>query len=214
MLDDDGWKKGPDGIRAKNGVKLSFLYQTSTNSVRQATQELVKDMWSQIGVAVELRNISASVYFGGDPASPDTFQKFYADVEMYTNNFDGTDPEKYLAGWLCNKIPSPANGWQGENEPRYCNPAYDKKVAELSKTADPAKRDELSKELNDMLTEDGAHIPLVHRGSLSAASVTLQGVKMTPGTVNSGTSPTGRARSDDACRAGPSAGPHPHFSPR
>lgn len=76
LLDDAGWVKGADGIRAKNGVKLSFLYQTSTNSVRQATQELVKDMWSQIGVASELRNVSASVFFGGDPASPDTFQKF------------------------------------------------------------------------------------------------------------------------------------------
>lgn len=106
LLDDAGWVKGSDGIRAKNGVKLSFLYQTSTNSVRQAAQELVKDMWSQIGVASELRNVSASVFFGGDPASPDTFQKFYADVEMYTNNFDGTDPEKYLAEWLCDKIPT------------------------------------------------------------------------------------------------------------
>ncbi|TWF52099.1 peptide ABC transporter substrate-binding protein [Neorhizobium alkalisoli] len=178
LLDDAGWKKGPDGIRAKNGVKLSFLYQTSTNSVRQATQELVKDMWSQIGVATELRNISASVYFGGDPASPDTFQKFFADIEMLTNNFDGTDPEKYLAGWLCDKMPTPANGWQGENEVRYCNPAYDKKVAELSKTADPAKREALSKELNDMLTEEGAHIPLVHRGSTSSHSLMLEGVKM------------------------------------
>lgn len=164
LLDDAGWKKGPDGIRAKNGVKLSYLYATSTNSVRQATQELVKDMWSQIGVGAELRNASASVFFGGDPASPDTFQKFYADVEMYTNNFDGTDPEKYLAEWLCDKVPGPANGWQGQNIPRYCNPAYDKLLGELSKTAELDKRATLAKQLNDMLTEEGAHIPLVHRG--------------------------------------------------
>jgi len=178
LLDDAGWVKGPDGIRAKNGVKLSFLYQTSTNSVRQAVQELVKDMWSQIGVGAELRNISASVFFGGDPASPDTFQKFYADVEMYTNNFDGTDPEKYLAEWLCDKVPSPANGWQGQNIPRYCNPKFDELLAVLSKTADPAKREELAKQLNDMLTEDGAHIPLIHRGNVSSHSLTLEGVKI------------------------------------
>ncbi|MFK3779717.1 peptide ABC transporter substrate-binding protein [Agrobacterium sp. NPDC089420] len=178
LLDDAGWVKGADGIRAKNGVKLSFLYQTSTNSVRQATQELVKDMWSQIGVASELRNVSASVFFGGDPASPDTFQKFYADVEMYTNNFDGTDPEKYLAEWLCDKIPAPENGWQGQNIPRYCNPEFDKLVGELSKTADLGKRAELSKQLNDMLTEEGAHIPLIHRGSVSSHSLTLEGVRM------------------------------------
>ncbi|MGV8936523.1 MAG: peptide ABC transporter substrate-binding protein [Allorhizobium sp.] len=178
MLEDAGWKMGSDGIRAKDGVKLSFLYQTSTNSVRQGTQALVKDMWKQIGVDVELRNISASVFFGGDPASPDTFQKFYADVQMYTNNFDGTDPEKYMAGWKCDKAPTPANGWQGENEPRYCNADYDKLVDTLGKTGNLEERAAIAKQLNDMLSNDGAQIPLIHRGQPSAVNVTLMGVKM------------------------------------
>lgn len=178
LLDDAGWVKGSDGIRAKDGVKLSFLYQTSTNSVRQATQALVKDMWQQIGVESELRNVSASVFFGGDPASPDTFQKFYADVQMYTNNFDGTDPEKYMAGWMCDKIPSPANGWQGENIVRYCNPEYDALVKELGKTGKLEDRAVIAKKLNDMLSNDVAQIPLIHRGQPSAVSATLEGVKM------------------------------------
>jgi peptide/nickel transport system substrate-binding protein len=178
LLDEAGWERGSDGIRAKDGVRLSYLYSTSTNSVRQATQELVKAMWAEIGVDAELRNASASVFFGGDPASPDTFQKFYADVLMYTNNFDGTDPEKYLAEWLCDKMPSPANGWQGQNIPRYCNPEYDAMVGELSKTADLEKRAEISKQLNDMLTAEGAHIALVHRGDQSSFATSLQGVLM------------------------------------
>lgn len=178
LLDDAGWVKGSDGIREKNGVKLSFLFQTSTNSVRQATQALVKDMWAQIGVAAELRNISANVFFGGDPASPDTFQKFYADVQMYTNNFDGTDPEKYMAGWMCDKIPSPASGWQGENIVRYCNPEYDALVKQLGKTGKLEERAEIAKKLNDMLSNDVAQIPLIHRGQPSAVSATLDGVKM------------------------------------
>jgi peptide/nickel transport system substrate-binding protein len=179
LLDEAGWKKGSDGIRAKGGVKLNFLYQTSTNSVRQGTQALVKDMWSQIGVGVELRNIAASVFFGGDPASPDTYQKFYADVQMYTNNFDGTDPEAYLAGWRCDKIPSPKTGWQGENMPRYCNEAYDALSKKLSQTAKMDERVKIVKELNDMLTDDMAQIPLVYRGQPSAFANTLTGIKMT-----------------------------------
>jgi peptide/nickel transport system substrate-binding protein len=178
LLDDAGWVMGSDGIREKDGVKLSFLYQTSTNSVRQGTQALVKDMWSQIGVSVELRNISASVFFGGDPASPDTFQKFMADIQMYTNNFDGTDPEKYMAGWMCDKIPNPANGWQGENIVRYCNPEYDALVKELGQTGELEKRAEIAKKLNDMLSNDVAQIPLIHRGQPSAVNNTLLGVKM------------------------------------
>ncbi|MDQ0419222.1 peptide/nickel transport system substrate-binding protein [Peteryoungia aggregata LMG 23059] len=178
LLEDAGWKMGSDGIREKDGVKLSFLYQTSTNSVRQGTQALVKDMWSQIGVSVELRNISASVFFGGDPASPDTFQKFYADIQMYTNNFDGTDPEKYMAGWMCDKLPSPANGWQGENIVRYCNPEYDALVKKLGTTGKLEDRAVIAKQLNDMLSNDVAQIPLIHRGQPSAVNNTLLGVKM------------------------------------
>jgi peptide/nickel transport system substrate-binding protein len=106
LLDDAGWVRGSDGVRAKDGVRLSILYQTSTNGVRQGTQALIKQMWGEIGVETELKNISASVFFGGDQSSPDTFQKFFSDIEMYTNNFDGTDPEKYMASWTCKEIPS------------------------------------------------------------------------------------------------------------
>ncbi|MCO6188305.1 peptide ABC transporter substrate-binding protein [Rhizobium sp. L1K21] len=178
LLDEAGWKMGSDGIREKDGVKLSYLYQTSTNSVRQATQALIKDWWSQIGVAAELRNVSANVFFGGDPASPDTFQKFYADVQEYANQFDGADPEKYLAGWMCDKIPNPSNGWQGENIVRYCNPEYDALIQELGKTAELEKRAEIAIKANDMLTDDFAQIPIIYRGSLSASSTSLEGVKI------------------------------------
>ena len=177
LLDEAGWVAGADGVREKDGKKLHLLYQTSTNPVRQDFQALVKGWWEEIGVSVELKNIDASVFFGGDAGSPDTFQKFYADVEMYANNFDGTDPEPYLAQYMCDKIPGPANQWQGENINRFCDPAYDALVKEMSATADMAKRGELAKTMNGMLTKDTMTIlPLVDRGRLSAASVTLGGV--------------------------------------
>ena len=177
LLDDAGWKPGSDGVRAKNGVRLAFQFQTSTNSVRQATQALLKDMWSQIGVAVELRNISASVFFGSDPSSPDTMRKFYADIQMYTNFYEGTDPQSYLAGWTCDVIPSPKNGWQGENNPRFCDPEFDAMVATLSKTAAPAERTRLIKALNDRLVANADVIPLIYRGLPSAYSNKLAGIR-------------------------------------
>jgi peptide/nickel transport system substrate-binding protein len=177
LLEESGWTLGADGVRTKDGMRLSILYQTSTNAVRQDFQAVIKQWWNEIGVEVELKNIDASVYFGGDPGSPDTFQKFYADVEMYANNFDGTDPEPYLAQYLCTKIPGPDNGWQGENINRFCDPAYDALVAELSQTGEIEKRAELSKRLNEMLTKDSyVIVPLVDRGRNSAHSNTLGGV--------------------------------------
>lgn len=180
LLDEAGWTVGSDGIREKDGVKLSLLYQTSTNSVRQGTQALIKQMWSEIGVETELRNISGSVFFGGDPSSPDTFQKLYADVEMFTNNFDGTDPEKYMANWRCSEIPSPKNNWLGGNNPRYCSEEYDALVQTLAGTAKIEERAEIAKKLNDMLMESGAIIPLIHRGRVAAVANTIEGHAMNP----------------------------------
>ena len=139
-------------------------------------QALIKQWWSEIGIDAELRNLSASVFFGGDPGSPDTFQKFYADIEMYANTFNGTDPQAYLGNGLCDKAPSPASQWQGENISRFCDPEYDALHAELTRTADIDKRGEIGRALNDMAVERGMMIPLVHRGRVSAHANSLGGV--------------------------------------
>ena len=178
LLEEAGWTDTDgDGIRDKDGKKLSLLYQTSTNAVRQDFQALIKDWWSQIGVETELRNVDASVFFGGDPGSPDTFQKFYADVEMYANNFDGTDPQSYLAAYRCGNEPKPSSQWQGENINRFCNEEYDALLDELARTGELSKRGEIAIKLNEMITKDTMTIvPLVDRGRVSAASTTLGGV--------------------------------------
>ena len=173
ILDTDG-----DGVRELDGVPLRVLYQTSTNAVRQDTQALIKQWWSEIGIDAELRNIDASVFFGGDPASPDTYQKFYADVEMYTNNFAGVDPEAYMANWRCSEIPSPATQWQGSNIQRFCSEEYDALVTEMSMTAELEERGRLAREMNDMLVQNWTIIPLIHRGGVSAHANTLGGVRM------------------------------------
>lgn len=169
-VDSDG-----DGIREYEGTPLSVLYQTSTNAVRQSNQELVKSYWDQIGVETELRNIDASVFFGGDPASPDTYQKFYADIEMYTNGPGGADPQSYMGNWTCDQVVTSEN-FGGGNIARYCNPDYDAKWAEYNETADPEGRAQITIELNDMLVQDGVMVPLIWRASVSAFSNEIQGV--------------------------------------
>ncbi|MAQ82861.1 MAG: peptide ABC transporter [Maritimibacter sp.] len=179
VLEEAGWTDTDgDGIRDKDGIKLSVLYQTSTNAVRQDTQALVKQWWEEIGIETELRNIDASVFFGGDPGSPDTFQKFFADIEMYTNNFAGVDPEAYMANWRCSEIPSPATQWQGSNMQRFCSEEYDALVDQLSQTAGIEARAEIVKQMNDMLMQSYTIIPLIWRGNPSAHANTLGGVMM------------------------------------
>ncbi|MGR3659853.1 MAG: peptide ABC transporter substrate-binding protein [Paracoccaceae bacterium] len=176
MLDDAGWAMGSDGVRAKDGVSLSILYQTSTNAVRQDFQALIKQWWQEIGIETELRNIDASVFFGSDPGSPDTFQKLFADVEMYANNFDGTDPESYMANWACHQAPQPENQWQGNNMQRFCSDSYEALIAEYATTGDINERARIAKAMNDELMQSYTIIPLVDRGRVSAHANSLGGV--------------------------------------
>lgn len=171
IVDTDG-----DGIREANGVPLRVQYQTSTNAVRQNTQALIKQWWSEIGVETELRNIDAAVFFGGDPASSDTYQKFFSDIEMFTSGTAGPDAETFVVRWICGTAPTPDNGWLGRNVPRHCDAEYDRLFSELTQTGGIEARAELIQALNDILVENGALIPLVFRGNVSAHSSTLGGV--------------------------------------
>lgn len=177
LLDEAGFTDTDgDGVREANGVPMKILYQTSTNAVRQDFQALIKQWWSEIGIEAELRNINASVFFGGDAGSPDTFQKFYADVEMYANTFNGTDPQAYLGNGLCAQAPRPETQWQGENISRFCMEEFDALHAKLQNTEALDERAEIGKQLNDMYVQNGGMIPLVQRGRVSAHANSLGGV--------------------------------------
>ncbi|WP_127108736.1 peptide ABC transporter substrate-binding protein [Pararhodobacter zhoushanensis] len=178
LLDEAGWVPGPDGIRVKDGVRLVMDYQSSTNAVRQDFQALIQQWWREIGVEANLRNVNASVFFGGDPGSPDTFQKFYADVEMYANNFTGTDPESYLGAWRCGLEPRPSTQWQGENINRFCDPEYDALHHELAQTAAIEDRGRIARQLNDILVQNFVVVPLVDRGRVDAHANSLGGVQL------------------------------------
>ncbi|MBV0892748.1 peptide ABC transporter substrate-binding protein [Paracoccus sp. Z118] len=179
LLDEAGWLVGGDGLREKGGRKLHLLFQTSANPVRHDFQALIKQWWSEIGVGTELKTIDGSVFFGGDAGSPDTVQRFHADVQMYAGSFDRTDPEAYLAQWVCGNIPGDETRWRGENVSRFCSEEYDALLAELGRTADTGQRNEIARRLSAMLTTDSvAVVPLIDRARVSAHSDTLGGVVM------------------------------------
>jgi peptide/nickel transport system substrate-binding protein len=170
-VDSDG-----DGVREFNGVPLSILYQTSTNAVRQSNQDLIKAWWTEIGIETELKNIDSSVFFGGDPASPDTYQKFYADVQMYANNSGSSDPQSYMGNWVTEQMPTPANQFGGQNIQRFQSDEYDAIWAQLAAEADLQKRAEITIQLNDLLVQEGSIIPLIWRGDTAAVSNEIQGI--------------------------------------
>ena len=173
IVDSDG-----DGVREREGVPLRILFQTSTNSVRQATQELIKGWWAELGVETRLKHVNPSVFFGDDITSPDTVGKFYADVQMYANSGSSLDPESYLGSWVTTEIGGAANSFLGSNVPRFQSDEYDRLFAELQNTVDMEGRNRITIALNDLLVGSYSIIPLVHRGFVSAHANDIEGVWM------------------------------------
>lgn len=64
LLDEAGWIRGGDGIRAKVGVKLDLDVATRTGSPEiDEALELVRIDWKQIGVALEVHRYSRALMF-------------------------------------------------------------------------------------------------------------------------------------------------------
>jgi peptide/nickel transport system substrate-binding protein len=181
LLEEAGWVDSDgDGVREKDGQCLFILFQTSVNPVRQKTQDIIKSALNQIGFEVELKSIDNSVYFSSDPANPDTFAHFYADVEMYTTGNGSPDPGSYMAEWTCAEVAQKENNWAGSNLARWCSPEYDALYEQAKLELDPEKRAQLFIQMNDLIVNDGVIIPLVHRTFPTGASLSLEGVELTP----------------------------------
>ena len=125
LLEDAGWKKGPDGIRVKDGKKLKLVYQTSINTPRQKNQAIVKQACQKAGIDVELKSVVASVFFSSDVANPDTYPHFYCDIQMYETNMTQPDPHLFMSQFTSWEVATKGNKWQGRNITRWRNADYD-----------------------------------------------------------------------------------------
>jgi len=170
LLDAGGWKRGPDGIRAKDGKRLKLVYQTSINAPRQKNQAVVKQACQKAGIEVELKSITASVFFSSDVANPDTYTKFYCDVQMYNTTMTEPDPGFFMNQFVSWEAGSKENKWQGRNITRWRNDEYDNAFRAAESELDPVKRAALFIRMNDLVCNDHAVIPIVNRPKAEAVS--------------------------------------------
>jgi peptide/nickel transport system substrate-binding protein len=173
LLDGAGWKRGSDGVREKNGKKMRFVHQTSINATRQKTQAILKQSCAKAGIELELKSVTGSVYFSSDVANPDTYGKFYADMQMYTTTMTQPDPGRFMDQYTSGEVSSKANKWQGRNICRYRNPEYDKLQAASETELDPVKRAATFIAMNDLLYRDTIIVPLISRPRVRGANLKL-----------------------------------------
>jgi peptide/nickel transport system substrate-binding protein len=174
ILEAAGWKKGSDGIRAKDGKKLKFVYQTSINTPRQKNQAIVKQACQKAGIDLELKSVTASVFFSSDVANPDTYSKFYCDIQMYTTTMTQPDPEVFMNQFTSWEVATKENKWQGRNITRYRSEEYDKTFRAAEGELDPVKRAAHFIKMNELAVGDYAVIPVVYRPRVATISSKLK----------------------------------------
>lgn len=163
VLEAAGWKKGADGIRAKGNVKLKFVFQTSVSGPRQKCQAIIKDACTKAGIELELKSVVAAVFFGGDAANPDTYQKFWADVQMFTTTMTQPDPQTFMEQFTTGQLAQKANKWASRNLVRWTSAEYDATFIAAQVEFDPVKRAAMFIKMNDLVINDGHVIPLFAR---------------------------------------------------
>jgi len=176
ILDAAGWTRGQGGIRQKDGVRLRFVYQTSVNAPRQRTQQIIRQAAQRAGIDLDLKTVTASVFFSSDVANPDTFTKFYADVQMYTTTMPQADPQRFMNQYVSWEVATRANSWQGRNIVRWRNDEYDAAYRASEAELDPVRRAALFIRMNDLIVGSNHVIPLVGRPLVSASLNNLRPV--------------------------------------
>ena len=176
VLEAGGWRRGADGIRARDGVRLKVLLQTAINSPRQKTQALIKKAATQAGIDVELKSVVASAYFSSDPANADTASHFYADLQMYAIVMTAPDPESLMRQFTSSEVAARANKWQRRNVTRFRSEEYDRLFRAAEVELDPVKRAGLFVRMNDLIVRQAVVVPIAWRGQVAAVSNRLKDV--------------------------------------
>jgi len=176
ILEAAGWKRGGDGVRAKDGKKLKFVYQTSINNPRQKTQQIVKQSCAKAGIELELKTVTANVFFSSDPANPDTYSHFYTDLQMYTTTMTQPDPQRFMDQFTSWEVAAKDNKFALTNKTRWRNEEYDKTWKAAETEMDPVKRAALFIKMNDLVIQNVVVIPVVFRPRVSAISNRMRDV--------------------------------------
>jgi peptide/nickel transport system substrate-binding protein len=130
LLDEIGWldedgdpatprtAKGVTGV--PDGTALSFTLETTTAAMRQQYTQILAQNLAGCGMAATLNYYSATQWFADGPEGK-LFGRLF-DIGAFTFS-TGVQPACEL--YISSMIPSPENGWSGQNETGYSNPAYD-----------------------------------------------------------------------------------------
>ncbi|MBE0702038.1 MAG: peptide ABC transporter substrate-binding protein [Afipia sp.] len=168
LLDDAGWVPGADGIRAKDGVRLSFKNSTTSGAhLREQAQQFIQQTFAEIGVEMLIENMPPAVMWGDFWA-----QSQFDSAMVGITYLIGSDPD------VTNRFHTKAivaKGGKGSNNAQYSNPEVDALLEEGSRTFDPEKRREIYLKVQELIRRDLPFLPLFANTSVYGIKKGVEG---------------------------------------
>lgn len=170
LLDAAGWVAGSDGIREKDGVKLSFEIMYGASSTNDQAASAVQDYWRTVGVEAQPTSVDFDTVLL--PAITETY-----DFQLAMLAFDWASPSGDQSAMF-----GTASYGAGFNFMKYSNPAYDEANTAASATLDPQERFDLLVQASNIVNDDAPVIITWFRGDRTGFNKRM--VNFTPRTGN------------------------------
>jgi len=184
LLEESGWKVGADGIREKDGMRMSLkIATTSGNLLREQTEQVLVDMLKKAGIELVIENLPSDILFASwDSDGMRKHGKF--DILLYTTGA-GTDPDSHMFGnYHSVRIPTADNEGAGNNFSRYINSDVDTWIDDGAFNADVDVRHEAYCKAAEQINKDLPRLFLYERMVISGYRDSLQNFKVSPGFVD------------------------------
>jgi len=147
LLDADGWKRGPDGIRVKNGKKLNLVAVVQTGAPNVDNElEFFRSTWQQIGVGLTVRHYPSQMLFG---AYADGGIIYGGKFDVVLFNWVGDPIGDFSFIFACDQFPP-----NGQNDTRWCNPTANAAIEKVFSDYDQPQRDADDRVLFEQLAKD------------------------------------------------------------
>ncbi|MBI3915342.1 MAG: peptide ABC transporter substrate-binding protein [Chloroflexi bacterium] len=174
LLDQAGWVKGADGIRAKAGQRFAIAFTgLANNKPVETIAQVFRDNLRAVGIEVRFDYVLASALFAR--GREDTYlsgQSF--DVIQFAWRNDTQVPVNL---YRCDQAPSRANGFIGQNNTGYCNAEYDVAATGYFNNLDRDSRIKFAQTALKILNRDVPFLPLYPRLKVSASNPRVLNLK-------------------------------------
>jgi peptide/nickel transport system substrate-binding protein len=172
LLDEAGWKMGPDGYRYKDGKKLSLQFMTTAGQkTRETVQTMLQSQWKALGIEITIKNEPARVFFGET-----TKKRAFGGLAMYAWT---SSPESTPRSTLhSTNIPTEKNSWSGQNQMGWVNKKVDSLLDQLDVEFNAAKRKQLIFQIMGEYTKDAPVIPMYYRSEIAVIPANMNNYQM------------------------------------